>query len=539
MRRGVYFDGWFPGQHNYHPSLPARRLRMVDELVDMHATTLVWAALGGGSVSLPYLEEEAHGAVPDRFRIHGFVNDAAFIRACARRGIEVFGVVFEAQGWEFPTEVDDDGAVNAVNELPGEGRRGWMGLREFSEGCGPAGWSSLTAYFPDGLANGRGEPVTDLWNQACCVDLDGVPLHATWVEAPDRAHECHYMDRNNPAWRDYLKAVIRLQIDAGVAGVQLDESETPFGALVYGGCFCSDCADQFRDWLAALAPDDRPAELAGVDLGRFDYPQYLRGHGVPARTPAKDLPLGEAYIRFSLQAFQRSFGEIADYIAEYGRSVGRQVLRAGNFYNANPEYAPLVSHVDVMVTEMRHTMDAQPWWFRHVEGFAHGRDVLVAENPYGGVVPALAAELDRGRGHDRLRTSLYEGAAMGPSMTFPYGSWLGAEIQDAFWAPRYLLAEVGGFLAATDHLRGHRSRHEVVVLFPAADAFEADLAGARWANNVKTASFGPSAQRLPYWAAIEALAWAPTGFDVLVLPAPDDGLSPFAAGSLAPYRTVV
>ena len=26
MQRGVYFDGWYPGQHNYHPSLPARRL---------------------------------------------------------------------------------------------------------------------------------------------------------------------------------------------------------------------------------------------------------------------------------------------------------------------------------------------------------------------------------------------------------------------------------------------------------------------------------------------------------------------------------
>jgi hypothetical protein len=23
MQRGVYFDGWYPRQHNYHPSLPA------------------------------------------------------------------------------------------------------------------------------------------------------------------------------------------------------------------------------------------------------------------------------------------------------------------------------------------------------------------------------------------------------------------------------------------------------------------------------------------------------------------------------------
>ena len=61
MQRGVYFDAWFPRQHCYHPSLPPRRLRMVDDLVDYRATVLVWAAMGGGSLALPYLEQEAFG----------------------------------------------------------------------------------------------------------------------------------------------------------------------------------------------------------------------------------------------------------------------------------------------------------------------------------------------------------------------------------------------------------------------------------------------------------------------------------------------
>ena len=42
------------------------------------------------------------------------------------------------------------------------------------------------------------------------------------------------MDRNNPVWREYLKAVIRIQVDAGVDGIQLDEAELPLGALQYG-----------------------------------------------------------------------------------------------------------------------------------------------------------------------------------------------------------------------------------------------------------------------------------------------------------------
>ena len=90
MERGVYFDAWFPRQHNYHPSLPARRLRMIEELREYRATTLVWAALGGGSISLPYLEAEAFGSIDPRFRMYGFVNDQEFIAACDRAGIRVF-----------------------------------------------------------------------------------------------------------------------------------------------------------------------------------------------------------------------------------------------------------------------------------------------------------------------------------------------------------------------------------------------------------------------------------------------------------------
>src|SRR4051812_19738966 len=129
VERGVYFDAWFPRQHCYHPSLPPRRLKMVDELVDYRATMLVWAALGGGSISLPYLEEEAFGEIDPRYRFYGFVNDSEFVAACRERGIKVFGIVFEVQGWEFPVELsEDEGRVLALNEPRGAGKPGWLGL---------------------------------------------------------------------------------------------------------------------------------------------------------------------------------------------------------------------------------------------------------------------------------------------------------------------------------------------------------------------------------------------------------------------------
>ena len=108
MERGVYFDAWFPNQHCYHPSLPGRRLRMIDHLVDYRATTLVWSAMGGGSIALPYLEEEAFASIDSRFRFYGFVNDSEFVRECQKHGIKVFGIVFEVQGWEMPAELNED-----------------------------------------------------------------------------------------------------------------------------------------------------------------------------------------------------------------------------------------------------------------------------------------------------------------------------------------------------------------------------------------------------------------------------------------------
>ena len=141
MERGVYFDAWFPWQHNYHPSFPPRRLRMIEHLEDYRATMLVWAALGGGNISLPYLEEEAFGAVPARYRVYGFVNDAEFIEECGRRGIKVFGVVFE-HAWEYPVELNEaEDTVLALNEMRGAGASpDWLGMREFWQDRYPKLW---------------------------------------------------------------------------------------------------------------------------------------------------------------------------------------------------------------------------------------------------------------------------------------------------------------------------------------------------------------------------------------------------------------
>lgn len=538
MERGVYFDAWFPRQHCYHPSLPPRRLRMVDHLEDYQATVLIWSALGGGSLSLPYLEQEAYGAVDARSRFYGFVNDSEFIRACQEKGIKVFGIVFEAQGWEFPVELnDDEDAVLALNEERGVGRSDWMGLREFTQNRYPKLWDPFEKYFPDGLKNSDGEPVTDLLEECCSRDIHQVACHAHWVECPDRNHYCYYMDRNNPVWREYLKAVIRIQIDAGVDGVQLDEAELPMGAMRYGGCFCKDCMKGFRAHLQEAVKARDIVELEGADLETFHYGDWLLERGHDFKTQRAQAPLFWEYHRFQRSAVKRYFSELAHYAREYAAAQGREVLVSGNFFNLYPHYHACVPDVDIVITEMRNTRYRQPAWYRYVSGFSGDRSVVVAENPYGGVIPELVEQLSHGRGYDLYRLSLYEAAAHGCNMSAPYGSWMGSRIEDAFYAPHDVTMEVQKFLADSEALLSRSTHHDTAVVFSIESNHELVARRDAFADIVENVT--DKQVHVPFWDVSEELADAGEPYDVIVFP---DGLlhpDDVQVESLERYRTIV
>jgi hypothetical protein len=528
MERGVYFDAWFPRHHNYHPSLPPRRLRMIEDLEQYRATSLVWAALGGGSISLPYLEQEAWGEVDARHRVYGFLNDSEFVAECQKRGIKVFGIVFEVQGWEFPVELNDaQDKVLAMNELRGAGTPAWLGLREFTQNTYPKLWKPLEHYFPDGLVNSDGEKVTDILEECTSRDIHGVACHSTWVECPDRSHYAYLMDRNNPVWREYLKAIIRIQIDAGVAGVELDEADLPYFATGYGGCFCKDCMKLFRAYLQALPADALPKELKDTDLATFHYGSWLLERGYDFKANRETTPLYWEYLRFQRKTIVGYFAELSDYIKEYGRSKGRDVLVSGNFYYFQPHYYAFEPKVDILITEMNSTSYRQPSWCRYAAGFAAGKPVIVVENPYGGVPPELLPKLKEGKWYDRFRMMQYEAAALGINMSVPYGAWMGSVIQDSFWAPHDVVVEIQNFIA--DHekeLYSTETYSETVVAFCVQSAFaymEAHGSGGKF----------------PFWQACDSLVDGKQPFDVLVFPEGElrpDSITPEA---LAKYRTLI
>ncbi len=332
MERGVYFDAWFPRQHCYHPSLPPRRLRMVDDLRDYRATCSSGPPSAAARSPLPYLEEEAFGEIDPRFRFYGFVNDAEFIAECQKHGIKVFGIVFEVQGWEFPAELnEDEDRVLALNEPRGVGKRGWLGLREFSPEPLPqalAARSSSISRTASSTATASASPTSS--RSAARATSTASPCHAHWVECPDREHFCYMMDRNNPVWREYLKAIIRIQIDAGVDGVQLDEAELPFTTLQYGGCFCKDCMKGFRAYLQALPADDLPGRPRGADLSDLPLRRVAARAGLRLQDrTARTRRSSAHYLRFQRRPITRYFGELADYAREYAASKGRDRARLG------------------------------------------------------------------------------------------------------------------------------------------------------------------------------------------------------------------
>ena len=551
MERSVYFDGWHKGNFCQHPSLPMRSLHMLDDLEKLNATMLVWAGLGGGSISLPFLHHEAFGPVDVRQGMFGYMNDGDFIRECSKRGIKLFSIVFEVQGWEFPAVIDPEtGKIKAINKLAEGGeQQAWYGLREFSGDRYPDAFpTSLKDYYPDGIVNSDGEQVKDLWEECAARRLDGSAVHAQWVEVKNHLQQCYQTCRNNPVWRGYLKQIIKLMIDAGTPGIQLDEAELPMTSIGSGGCFCRDCMKGFTSFLVQrrekglLGP-----EWDGIDVARFNYRDYLLETG--SEYP-KGAPFFRDYWEFQVRAVKRYFSELVDYAKAYAREThGREVLVSGNFFNLMPVYFPIVPKVDVIITEMEHTQFRQPYFYRYCEGFAGGRDVAVAENPYGGIVPDLVRLLDSGRGHDLYRIFLMEASMYGCNMSVPYGGWMGNTIRDAFWPPMELSAGVQGYLKRNERLFPRGSRGDACVLYSYLSYYWRESShGSGGANamqqftglaDITFSGWEGGKRRTPFWEVIKTMSDRQAVYDVRVMPDGDLREDDFALSDIQEYPLVI
>lgn len=551
MERGIYFDGWFRHNHCYHPSLPARHLQMLDDLERYHGTVLTWAGMGGGSISLPFLQHEAFGPVDPRMQIYGYMNDSEFVAECNKRGIKLFGIVFEVQGWEYPVVMDEQGHIVRMNKrAEAQADHAWYGLREFSSDRWPDAFpTSLKDYYPDGIRDEDGSLVTDLWEACATRDMDGNPIHAQWVEVKGHEEQCYQMCRNNPVWREYLKKIIAIQIDAGVPGIQLDECELPMTAISSGGCFCKSCMKLFNaDLKRRRAEGTLGAEWDGIDLDTFHYGRYLKEHG---SSYPQGAPFYRDYWEFQVRHVRRYFSELTDYARDYAlQKYGRRLQVSGNFYNMQPAYYPIENKVDIVVTEMDHTLFRQPYYYRFCAGFAPGKPVIIAENPYGGIIPRLLTMLDEGKGYDLYRIFLLEASMYGCNMSVPYGGWMGNTIKDSFWAPTELTAGVQDFLYKHEQLYPRTRSKGAAVLYSYGSYYWRDSNKGSGANGMQdsydnlmdataVAWTDPDQKPVPFWDMIRAMSERNAQYDVLMLPDGDFRPDDFTADRLAGYPMAI
>jgi hypothetical protein len=428
--------------------------------------------------------------------------------------------------------------VLALNETRGVGRKGWLGIREFWQNRYPNLWPPRERYFPEPVRNADGDVVEDILEECAQRDIHGTPCHALWIECPDREHWNYMMDRNNAVWREYLKAIVRIQIDAGVHGVHFDEAEVPLTSLQYGGCFCPTCIRGFREYLQAIPEVERPQELDGEELSSFNYGEWLLARGFDFKGNWSGTPLFYLYAEFQQRNIRRYFAELATYAREYARGVGRDVRISGNFFNLFEHYYALEPFVDVIVTEMRNSLWRQPEWYRYAAGFGRGKPVVVVENPYGGVVPELVEGLKRGRMYDRFRQSCFEAAAMGANMSVPYGAWMGSVVEDAFYAPHELAKEIQTFLADHEHLFGFDpSLAEVAVAYGiTSNARARSVAELPADNRLNVMAEGDT---LAFDQVSRVLAAAVQPFDVVFFPDGELREDELEAEDLTRYRTLI
>jgi hypothetical protein len=283
---------------------------------------------------------------------------------------------------------------------------------------------------------------------------------------------------------------------------------------------------QFRSYLQELPVERLPTDLDGIDLATFHYGSWLLERGFDFKADRESTPLFWEYMRFQRQAIAGYFAELSDYIKEYGRSKGRDVLVSGNLYYVAPPFYPFEPMTDVLITEMNQTRYRQPVWCRYAAGFARGKPVTVVENPFGGVGPELLPKLQRGGAYDLFRMMQYEAAALGINMSVPYGAWMGAVIEDSFWAPHEVVVEIQDFIADNEHLFATDTWSEVAVAFSVRSSHD-------W---LEAHGWGVA---FPFWTVGEALVSDHQPFDVVMLP---DGVlreDVLTASELARYRTLI
>ena len=157
-------------------------------------------------------------------------------------------------------------------------------------------------------------------------------------------------------------------------------------------------------------------------------------------------------------------------------------------------------------------------------GFSNTKPVVIAENPYGGVIPELLEMLDKGKGYDLYRLLLLEAATYSCNMSVPYGGWMGNTIKDAFYPPRDVTEQVQKFLKNNERLYSKASAANTMVMYSYPSYYwrevTKDYTGDVQQKKDSILFYTPTdiidenTSRLPFWEVIKELSDQQVLYDV-------------------------
>jgi hypothetical protein len=323
--------------------------KTVADLAALHSEALLWSGAGSGVISLADLEAELTGR---RVWDPSGNSDREFLAACHQAGILVFAVVFTAQGYEIQIELNpDETEIISFGRTAGKGKPGVWGLREFYQDRYPRIYPGFGKYLSperlDLLKISGAEK--DFLAATACRDINDDLSICYWVTSSGLPRDFNYtnyfMCKNSPLWREHLKTIIEMQIDAGFDGIQFDE---PALAMEPGGTragFCPHCQERFRAYMV---------EHYGDKFRDLDYPGLLKKKGagiISELAYFKGLPHWRDWKRSSLVDARRNMAELIDHTRAYARTKGKEIPVAANFAFWLPHHLALADLVDVFSLE--------------------------------------------------------------------------------------------------------------------------------------------------------------------------------------------
>ena len=155
------------------------------------------------------------------------------------------------------------------------------------------------------------------YEEALCRDVQGQPYRVPWlIDHQHNGVPFWWCCTRQPVFRQYISERVVATVKAGADGVHIDDHLGTAGGIGAGGCFCSRCVAEFRDFLRAL-PADELAREGISEPAKFNYQEVLRDWlpAEPGRKAAQH-PLWQQWRVFQLRGAAQFMAELRALAAQ-------------------------------------------------------------------------------------------------------------------------------------------------------------------------------------------------------------------------------